>query len=247
MKTPDPYLNRNTYRILADAADLTYFRVTEGETDLCIGAPEELKDTALLAVREAREAVEEIIRKRPTFLKSLSPLEPFGGEKACVLSMYRAGWIAGTGPMAAVAGMVAEYTGRALLKHVPEVTVENGGDVFLAGFHTRTVAVAAGTSPLSGRIGIKALPGPGFSVCTSSGTYGHSLSFGKADAAVVAAEDAALADAVATMLGNKCKTAADLASAVEWAAALEGVSGALAVMGDKLAAAGQIELVPLQG
>lgn len=242
---PDAYQNRDEYRRLSDAADFVYFRVTEEETDLLIGAPERLEKEALEAVGKARAAVKRIIERRPAFVKSLSPLEPFGGEEPCVLEMYQAGKTAGTGPMAAVAGMIAEYTGRALIRRVPEVIVENGGDVFLAGFHERTVAIAAGASPLSGRIGLRVLPGPGFSVCTSSGTYGHSLSFGKADAAVVAAGNAALADAVATMLGNKLKTRADMAAAVEWAASLEGVSGAAAVMGDKLAAAGRIELVPL--
>ena len=71
------------------------------------------------------------------------------------------------------------------------------------------------------------------------------MSFGKSDAAVVVAADCALADATATMLGNKCQSANDLQSAVEWAVSLPGVDGALAIMGDRMAAAGDIELARL--
>ena len=227
------------------AEGLVYFRVTEGETDLYIGAQKDLRQEALEAVKEVRALVSAVIRKRPAFQRSLGPLEPFGDEADCLMKMYAAAKTAGTGPMAAVAGMIAEYTARALLPLSPEIVVENGGDVFLAGMHRRTVAIVAGQSPLSGKLGLLVTPGPGFSVCTSSGTYGHSLSFGKADAAVAMAEDAALADAVATMLGNKCKSEACLAEAAEWAASLPGITGAAAVMGDKLAAAGQIEFTAL--
>ena len=229
------------------AADLVYFRVTEEETDLFIGAQRELQAQARRAVLSVRAAVKETIQQRPLFQTSLSPLEPLGGEPDCILSMYRAGIAAGTGPMAAVAGMIAEAIGHTLKLYSQEIIVENGGDVFLSGLRQRVVSIEAGNSPLSGRLGLKVLPGAGFSVCTSSGTYGHSLSFGKADAAVVAAKDAALADAVATMLGNKCKNAAMLKEAVEWAASLPGVMGAVAVLGDKLAAAGEIEFVSLKG
>ena len=241
----DIFFNRNSYRARMRADGLVYFRVTEGETDLYIGAARDLSTEALAAVKEARSLVSGIIERRPRFQSSLSPLEPFGDEAEWIMKMYRAGQVAGTGPMAAVAGMIAEYTARALVPLSAETVVENGGDVFMTGMRERTVAIVAGNSPISGKLGLKVLPGPGLSVCTSSGTYGHSLSFGKADAAVVSAADAALADAVATMLGNKCKDVSCLEQAVEWAAALPGVCGAAAVMGDRLAAAGQIEFTAL--
>lgn len=238
----DLYADRASYRVLSAAADLVYFRVTEGETDLFIGAGRRLEKEAFAAVLGSRALVRQEIARRPAFQSSLSPLDEDIPLPDCIRAMYAAGKTAGTGPMAAVAGMIAEYTGRALLPYSGEVTVENGGDVFLAGMRQRVIAIAAGQSPLSGKLGIKVIPGTGFAVCTSSGTYGHSLSFGRADAAVVAGENAALCDAAATMLGNRCKSEADLAEAVEWAAALPGVSGAVAVIGDKLAAAGGIEL-----
>lgn len=241
----DRYANRGSYRSLVSGEGLSYFRVTVKETDLLIGASCALQEPALQAIEEARAAVENEILLRPEFQTSLTPLAPLGKEPELISRMLQAGQVAGTGPMAAVAGMVAAYVGTALRQFCPEVIVENGGDLFLSGATPRTVAIAAGQSPLSMKLGLQVDPSQGIGVCTSSGTYGHSLSFGKSDAAVVVARDCALADAVATMLGNKCGTPDDLAPAVEWAAALPGVDGALAIIGDRLAAAGNLELVQL--
>lgn len=239
----DPFINRNTYRSLVSGDGLTYFRVSVKETDLLIGAARNLNGPALRAIQESRQMVEKEIMDRPEFQTSLVPIEETGSEPAPVLSMFNAGHIAGTGPMAAVAGMIAEYTGRTLSRYQTEVIVENGGDIFLLGSTPRTVAIAAGKSPLSMKLGIQVDPTSGMGICTSSGTYGHSLSFGRSDAAVVVSKDCALADAVATMLGNKCSVPEDLAPSVEWAASLPGVDGALVILGDHLAAAGDIELV----
>ncbi len=241
----DPYADRGRYRALSKADDLTFFRVTEGETDLWIGASSVLRNEAKAAVRSARKLVADAIRQRPEFLSSLEPLMPLGDEPPLVRRMLDATGIAGTGPMAAVAGAIAREVGLALLPYSPNVTVENGGDVFLAGPKERIIAIVAGQSPLSGKLGIRVCPGTGLGVCTSSGTYGHSLSFGNSDAAVVLAPDAALSDAVATMLGNRCKCADDLGPAVEWATALPGIWGAAAILGDAFAAAGNLELTAL--
>ena len=79
-------------------------------------------------------------------------------------------------------------------------------------------------------------------VATSSATVGPSTSFGAADAAVALAPDAALADAVATALGNRVRSRGDLERALEWALGVEGVLGALVVLGDKVAVQGRIKL-----
>ncbi len=78
-------------------------------------------------------------------------------------------------------------------------------------------------------------------ICTSAGTVGHSLSFGKADAVVVLSKDTALADAVATRLGNEVRTEADIQRALELGMAIEGVEGVVVILGDKLGAIGKIE------
>jgi ApbE superfamily uncharacterized protein (UPF0280 family) len=146
--------------------------------------------------------------------------------------------------MASVAGAVAEEAGKELLEYSPEVIVENGGDIFMKTVRERLVGVYAGDSPFTGRIALKIEPGDTpLGIATSSGTVGHSLSFGKADAAMILAESAYLADAAATALGNRVKKAGDIQQALDWAQKVPGLLGALVIIGKDMGAWGRIELV----
>ena len=246
--SPDPYADRDSYRALHTAADLKYYRIRVEETDLHIGTRGEFRAEALALTIRARHMVEEAIAARPRFATTLSPLEPHGSEPPLILEMLQAGKDAAVGPMAAVAGAIAAFVGRGLRELSPCGIVENGGDLFLWGDTPRTVAVFAGSSPLSGLIGLRVVPGPeGCSVCTSSGTVGHSLSLGQADAAVILSDSAALADAAATALGNFCPDSAEPEEALDRAMAIPGVKGALVILGETLAMKGQLEPVPLSG
>lgn len=142
--------------------------------------------------------------------------------------MLDTGLTAGTGSMAAVAGVVAQE----LMPLNPQVVVENGGDIYLALAREATVGLWAGKFLLSGRLGLKLAAAMPCAICTSSGTVGPSLSLGRADAATIVAKDGALTDASA--LGNRVQSRGDLAAAV-------------AVLGDRLAAWGEIELAELRG
>ena len=103
------------------------------------------------------------------------------------------------------------------------------------------MSLFAGKSPLSHRVGLRIDPElTPLGVCTSSGTVGHSFSFGRADAACVLAPSAALADAAASALGNRVQQAGDIAAALEWAAALPEILGAVVIVGDKLGAWGRV-------
>ena len=246
----DPYASRNVYRCCTGNKDLLLTRFTEAETDRAVYTLRKMKPEALSSVSSVRAKILEEIKKRPEFLTSLVPIVPRGDETEPVRKMLSASRIAGTGPMAAVAGLIAETAGRSLLPLSPEVIIENGGDIFLCGEKERIVAVFAGTIPLSGKIGIRITPKNGYGICTSSGTYGHSLSFGKADAAIILAPDTALADAAATMLGNKCTSESALEDAVNWAASLPGVDGAIAIIHDRIAISGACladRIVALEG
>lgn len=230
------------YRRCAASPDLAGFAVSVAETDLYIQAEVRLVEEALAGVQQARGQIERHARRYPDFATSLCPLSEPEACTDVVATMYRAAQRAGTGPMAAVAGAIAEYVGRGLLAHSREVIVENGGDIFLATQMPRVVAIRAGRSGLSGRLGL-VIPGDvKLGVCTSSGTVGHSLSAGWADAAVVVAEDVALADAVATAMANRVDDPHDCQAAVTWAAELGGIVGALVIAGETMAAWGEIEL-----
>jgi ApbE superfamily uncharacterized protein (UPF0280 family) len=220
--------------------------VRSGQSDLLVSALRDLSASAERALAEARSALEAYIGANSGFDQALEPWPPDPQAPDIVRDMIAAGAAAGVGPMAAVAGAVAAWVGRALLAESPEVIVENGGDIFAAGARERVAAVFAGDSPLSMKLGLKLPPAPqGLGLCASSATVGGSKSFGKCDAAVVLAGDAALADAAATALGNRVGAPADLAAAVEWAGSVPGVDGALVVIGRDLAARGAVELVEL--
>jgi ApbE superfamily uncharacterized protein (UPF0280 family) len=235
-----------TYRTFEGSHRFKTFRVVVETSDLYVKAHSLLEKQTEELVRTCRAQIEAAIAARPEFLKSFEPLEENAEDAPVVLRMIRAGKTAGTGPMAAVAGAVAEYVGQALLQWSPEVIVENGGDIFLKVAEPVVVGILAGSSPFSGKIGIKVDSTPvALGICTSSATVGPSLSFGRADAATIVSKDVALADAVASGLGNRVKKPSDLRPAVEWALSVAGVEGALVVLEDRIAALGDIELVPV--
>jgi len=227
------------------SSDLTGFTVCFGETDVQIGARGLLLREAEQAIRECRQPLEGYLAAHPGFAGALLPWEPAPEAPPLVQAMCRAGLLAGVGPMAAVAGAIAECVGRRLLAYSEEIIVENGGDIFLATTRPRRVRIFAGPSPLSDRLAIVIPPTPGLGVCTSSRSVGPSLSFGRADSATVISEDSALADAAASALGNLVQEAADIAPALYWVAAIPGVLGCLVIVGDRLGALGQVELEPL--
>jgi ApbE superfamily uncharacterized protein (UPF0280 family) len=234
------------YRRLMGRPDLASFRVTIQETDLLIQAESDLSDIARESIIRHRGYLENYLRDHPGFVAAMEPWQDPLPVPDIVFAMIEAGFHAGVGPMAAVAGAVAEAVGRDLLDHSTQVIVENGGDLFI---HTGTdvsVAVFAGASPLSMRLAIRVAPGSGIrAVCTSSGAFGHSLSLGRADAVCVTSTVCALADAAATAIGNRISSPADLSSAVETGKNIDGVKGILAICGEEMAVWGEIELLPL--
>ena len=234
------------YRLDHKPRGLCGFTVRAKESDLWIAAEKRLDDQALEKLLALRRVLESYLAERPDFGASLTPLPMDGMAPPMVRAMLAAGLSAGTGPMAAVAGAIAQAVGRTLMEHSSQVVVENGGDLFLMASGEITVGLYAGTSPLSGKLGIKIEPErmPLCMAC-SSGTVGHSLSFGAADAAVVLSPDGALADACATALGNRVKKPDDMQPALEWLQAVSGIQAGLLVMGENLAAWGELTLSEL--
>ncbi|MGD8315600.1 MAG: UPF0280 family protein, partial [Syntrophobacterales bacterium] len=163
-----------------------------------------------------------------------------------VREMLAAGQRCGTGPMAAVAGAIAEQVGLALLSESNEVVVENGGDCFIKMDSPLQVSVFAGQAELSNRVALRIYPEKTpLGVCTSSGTVGHSLSLGRADAVTVLGSSAALADAAATMTCNQVQNAKDIQRSLDFAQQIEGVTGVVIIVGDQIGAWGDVELVSI--
>lgn len=235
-----------TYRHWVKSPDLVSFSVAVGETDLYIGARSNLKREALRLVLKCRRLLEGYIEQRPVFATSLAPVSVARNAPEIIKEMAALAEKAGVGPMAAVAGAIAEFVGSGLAAFSPEVIVENGGDIYLKSLSDRVVGIYAGRSPLSGKIGleIKGADTP-LGVCTSSGTVGHSMSLGRADAVVVVSRSAALADAVATAAGNLIIRVDDIAKGLEFARGISGVLGVVIIKDDQLGVWGRVKICPL--
>lgn len=156
-------------------------------------------------LKERRE-LKNYILKHDDFLISLEPVL-VEDAPLIVNMMARAGRKAEVGPMAAVAGTIAQLSmGYLLSKGAKMVIVDNGGDVALKTNEDVIMGLYAGNSSLSGQIGFKLKhEKTSMGVCTSSGTVGHSISFGRADSVTVFAKEASVADALATSIANEVK------------------------------------------
>jgi len=246
MTKSSAYMPR-TYRYWLKDRDLVSFQVVLKETDLLIRAKADLSRKAEKLAIKYREQLEKYISTHPDFLISLTPVDVEESAPIIVKEMANAAVKVGVGPMAAVAGAIAEFVGKELLAYSPEIIVENGGDIYLKSSVKRTVGIYAGDSPLSGKIGLVIRPElTPLGVCTSSGTVGHSLSFGKADAAVAVASSATLADAAATALGNLVKSPDDIDKAIRFARDCGDLMGIILIIGGKMGVWGNLELVELE-
>jgi len=231
-----------TYRHEVNAAGLIVFQVAVRETDLFVAADADLSALCRETVVKYRRQLENYIRRRPDFLHSLSPLAADPLAPAIVQTMLAVAEKCGVGPMAAVAGTMAEYVGRDLRSYTRNIIVENGGDIYLDSLEERRVAVFAGESPLSGKTALRIRPeAMPMGVCTSSATVGPSLSFGRADAVCVLSASAALADAAASRIGNQVRTESDIKAALRIGAGIPEIRGVVIIIGDKLGAWGEIE------
>jgi ApbE superfamily uncharacterized protein (UPF0280 family) len=234
------------YRHWIKDSGLISFNIVVEQTDLYIRSQRNLKDKALNSVLKHRGSLEAYIGRHPLFLTTLDTYQAEAEAPAIVKEMARVSQLTGVGPMAAVAGAIAEAVGRDLLAFSPEIIVENGGDIFLKISRKRLVGIYAGQSPFTKKIALEILPGETpLGIGTSSGTVGHSLSLGSADAVIVLSSSAALADAAATALGNMVKAADDIPKVIEKAQSIEGLGGVVAIIGDKMSVWGKMRIVPL--
>ena len=148
--------------------------------------------------------------------------------------------------MASVAGAIAEFVGKDLIPLSPEVICENGGDIFIASSQERVVGVFAGKSPLSLKVGLRIKPGDTpLGVCSSSGTVGHSMSFGRADTVCVLSRSTSLADAAATSIGNLIEGREDIERGLKYGCQIRGIIGVLIIVGETMGMRGNLELANL--
>jgi ApbE superfamily uncharacterized protein (UPF0280 family) len=199
-------------------------------------------DAVTAEIVRQRRVLEDYINRHPEFRHSFEPVELRADAPQIAQRMARAARLVGVGPMAAVAGAMAQCAAEAALKAgAQEVIVENGGDIYLQAAEPVIIGLGTGRAELANQLALSLQPhDTPISICSSSGQMGHSESLGRCDLATVVAKDAALADAAATQAANLVTTVEDVDSALERIAAIEGVEGIVIIKNDRVGLAGQL-------
>ena len=239
-----------TYRTQFNSERFTGFEISFLETDLWIGVDSssfipEMKDLALNKIKNLRKQFDEYIKAEPFFKKSLKPFQPSDFAPSEAVEMAVAAEKSGIGPMSAVAGLFAREIGEQIIQNfsVNELVVENGGDIYVLLKDELVLSVFAGDSILSERIGLVIPPEKSkLGICTSAGTVGPSLSYGKADAVVVICEDILLADAFATAFGNKVKSPDHVEKVIKLSDKYPEILSLLIICEDKIGIRGDYEM-----
>jgi ApbE superfamily uncharacterized protein (UPF0280 family) len=199
-------------------------------------------DCVTAAIVEQRQKLEKYIDVHPEFLTSLVPIDLHDNAPEIAIRMAEAARRTFVGPMAAVAGAMAEAAVREALKDGDEsAIVENGGDIFCASRTDVYIGLYPGEGPLGDKLAFAVKPEMmPISICSSSSTMGHSLSFGNCELATVISKSGALADAAATFVCNSVKKIIDMEPTLEKAMMIEGVLGVLIVKSGRIGLAGQL-------
>ncbi len=164
-RLPPRELHSGDYRQLVGCVDLVTFTVQIEQTDLMISAKHDLTSKARELVQFYRQNLKDYIAGHPAFLTSLAPISVEGNAPPIVRKMAEATAIAGVGPMAAVAGAIAECVGHGLLAYSSDVIVENGGDIFLFSLATRRCSYCWQKKAISGHFDSRSRQAVGRTVC----------------------------------------------------------------------------------
>jgi len=193
------------------------------------------------AILYSRKHIEKVIAEHPEFLTSHHPVEFQQYSSSIIEKMCMESKRVNVGPMAAVAGLVAEQCLESIINAgAQEAVIDNGGDIALYINKPLNVGIYAGEQfPLSLAFRLHPRKEP-MGICTSSGTVGHSFSYGKADAAIVISKNIVLADVTATALANRIQSPEDLSSCFEILEELPEIEGSMIILGDKISLWGNL-------
>ncbi len=235
------------------------FQVVVEETDLWITAPQNMHHEAAMVVRQLRGHIASWNALQPAFANSLAPVSVPPHAPEVIRRMAAAASLLGVGPMASVAGVIAQLVALHLHTHMaytlPEapahhndILVENGGDIYMISSGPRTVGLLPDPrchAVVGFMVPASAMP---TAVCSSSATVGHSLSLGHGELACVVAPDAAIADAAATAFCNMLQGPDDVERVTTHAAALQqhGIRAVFVQCAGRIGVWGDLELTALE-
>jgi len=125
-----------------------------------------------------RGILETYIKSHPDFQTALVPTSLLPQAPESAVRMSRAAHVVKIGPMAAVAGTMAQLAAEAGIRAgAEEVIVENGGDIYLQSREPVTIGLFSGTGGDMDRLAFRIEPDDTpVSICSSSGKMGHSTS-----------------------------------------------------------------------
>ena len=193
-------------------------------------------------IQSQRDTLETYGAVNPEFLSSLQPVSIATSAPSIVRKMNEAATIFGVGPMAAVAGAIAQEVGeRAISNGETSVIIENGGDMYLNSNKSITVGIFGGLRKKINTLAFKITPElMPYSLCSSSGIMGHSLSFGTCDLATIFAKDAFIADCAATYLANSIRAEEDIESGIDAVLQFPQIDAAFVCLGNKIGFGGML-------
>ena len=231
------------YRNWIKAGDLISFEVSIKETDCLVLADKNLKKETEKLIIKNRNEIENYIEKHPEFLSSLSPIKVGREAPEIISKMAFFSKKVGVGPMASVAGAIAEFVGKELLSFSSEIIIENGGDIFLKSSKKRLISIYTGNPSLDRNFALE-IPKTNFplGIATSSGKIGHSLSFGKADAVTSISNSAIFSDALATAVCNRVKSENDIKKGIDFSRSFKEVLGIVIIINNKIGIWGNVKI-----
>jgi len=239
-----------TYRQELNRDRFYTFAVQYLETDIMIGVNHSaycspMKITCADTIRSVRKLVDNYATEHYDFLHSHQPVPEDPDAPPAVRKMIACGIQSGTGPMSSVAGLFAFETGRKMLEFydIKELMLENGGDIYLVNNAIIYVTIFAGDSPLSNKLAIEVPPGE-WGISTSSGTVGHSVSYGRADAVTILCKDPVMSDAWATSIANRIQQEDDIEEVLKFVETHNEILGCVIIIKEKAGIRGMFNIKP---
>ena len=232
------------YRSSVEKNNKYTWHIVYKHSDLLISSDKDIGAIIEEPLKEIYSQLEFCIRKDPQFLKSLVPLAQKSYYPEAIKKMCRLSSEFNVGPMAAVAGIVNDFLSQRVEKLCSYLVIENGGDIYAKSGSDLKIGIYAGNNFFSDKIVFKInssdMP---CGICSSSGTFGHSLSLGKCDLAVIISGSPVSADAAATAAANSVKSEEDIGKSIDYFYSFKSVLGILLIKNKKIGIKGNLQLL----
>ena len=241
------YADRDIYRNKITAEGRYSFRLDYKYSSLLIICDLDIGSELEGSVRCFYADIEKVIARQPDFEKSLVPVKVMDHYPPVVKDMCRAGEIFNVGPMASIAGAVCDHLAGNIAEKCSFLMIENGGDVYIKSSSPLKVGIFTKNSYFEDRITLLIEAGQTpCGMCSSSGSFGHSLSLGKSDLVTVLCRTAILADTAATAIANTINCEEDIDTAITRFKEYSEIKGLIAIKNKRIGLWGQLQLAPGQ-